>query len=113
MPKSKIHRGSAGVLSDDKIGPEPKRVKKTVIERFQKLDDLSSTVSDILDDMGIIGCIGTSTLRPTIPSARIVGTAITVRNVPQRKDVHVVATSKRNFMPRLREFTRLTPAMFS
>jgi len=109
MPKRKIQKRSAGVLSNDKIGPNPKRVKKSVIERFKKLNDLSSTVSDILDDMGIIGCIGASILRPTIPAERIIGRAITVRNVPQRRDTHVVATEKRNFMAEIEGIHQANP----
>ncbi|OFW56581.1 MAG: hypothetical protein A2Y75_08895 [Candidatus Solincola sediminis] len=109
MSERKRQRGAAGVLPNDKIGAAPKRIKKSVIERFLKLNDLSSTVSDILDDMGIVGCVGASTLRPTIPAARIVGTAITVRNVPQRKNTHVVAMDKRNFMAEIEGINQAEP----
>jgi 4-hydroxy-4-methyl-2-oxoglutarate aldolase len=109
MAERKRQKAAAGVLPNDKIGAAPKRVKKSVIERFMKLNDLSSTVSDILDNMGIIGCVGTSTLHPTISTARIVGTAITVRNVPQRKDSHVVATDKRNFMAEIEGINQADP----
>jgi 4-hydroxy-4-methyl-2-oxoglutarate aldolase len=109
MTERKRQREAAGVLPNDKIGASPKRIKKSVIERFLKLNDLSSTVSDILDNMGIVGSVGSSTLRPTIPAARIVGTAITVRNVPQRKDPHVVATDKRNFMAEIEGINQSDP----
>jgi regulator of RNase E activity RraA len=109
MPKPKRKKESAGVLPNDRIGPLPKRVKKTVIERFLKINDLSGTVSDILDDMGIVGCLGTSILRPTIANTRIVGPAITVRNVTQRKDTHVVATERRNFMAEIEGVNQAGP----
>lgn len=109
MTKGPQHKGSAGVLADDRIGAAPRRAKKSVIERFLKLNDLSGTVSDILDGMGIVGCVGASILRPTIPAARIVGTAITVRNVPQRKDPHVVATANTNFMAEIEGIHQADP----
>jgi regulator of RNase E activity RraA len=109
MTKRKRQKGSAGVLPNEKIGAAPKRVKKGIIERFLKINDLSGTVSDILDDMGIVACLGTSTLRPTIPNTRIVGSAITVRNVPQRKDTHVVATERRNFMAEIEGVNQAGP----
>lgn len=94
MPAHQQHKGSAGRLPDSRIGPQPKRVSKEIITRFEKLKDMAGTVSDVLDQMGIVGCVGTSSLRPTIASARVVGTAITVRNVTQRNAPYANAERK-------------------
>ena len=61
-----------------------RRVAPSFIERLGAIDDLSSTVSDVLDQMGLVGAVCASTLRPTLPGGRIIGTAITVRNQGQR-----------------------------
>jgi regulator of RNase E activity RraA len=46
------------------------------------LPDLTGMTSDALDEIGLERTIDASTLRPTIPSSRVVGRAITVLNVP-------------------------------
>ena len=109
MPERKRPKGAAGRMSDDKIGPEPKRAKKAVIERFKSLKDLSGTVSDVLDQMGIVGCVGASELRPTIPDTCIVGTAITVRNVPQRRNTHVNSTENQVLMAEIEGINQADP----
>jgi 4-hydroxy-4-methyl-2-oxoglutarate aldolase len=64
-------------------GEVPARVPREIIDRFKRIGDLSSTVSDVLDQMGLVGAVGTSELMPTLPNQRIVGTAVTVRNAEQ------------------------------
>ncbi len=61
------------------------RVSKEIIDRYYKLEDMSTTVSDILDGYGIDGAIPTSYLKPVIPGSKIVGNAVTIRNIPVRK----------------------------
>ena len=61
------------------------RVKKEIIDRYYALEDMSTTVSDILDGYGIYGAIPTSCLKPVIPGSKIVGPAVTIRNIPVRK----------------------------
>lgn len=109
MPERQRHKGAAGRMSIDKIGPEPKRAKKEVIERFKNLKDLSGTVSDALDQMGIVGCVGASELRPTIPDRCIVGTAITVRNVPQRRNTYVNSTENQVLMAEIEGINQADP----
>ena len=62
-----------------------KRTPKEIIDRYYKLEDMSTTVSDILDGYGIDGAIPTSYLKPVIPGSKIVGNAVTIRNIPVRK----------------------------
>lgn len=69
-----------------KIAPE--RVKSLDIERppkdlidgFKALGDATGIVSDVMDNLGIVGALPGSRLKPTIPGATIVGPALTLRN---------------------------------
>ncbi len=61
------------------------RVKKEIIDGYLSMDDMSTTVSDVLDSYGIDGAIPTSYLKPVIPGSKIVGPAVTIRNIPVRK----------------------------
>jgi regulator of RNase E activity RraA len=72
----------------------PARIARSVIERFEQMTDLSSTVSDVLDEMGIVGAVGSSRLRPSLPGGRVIGTAITVRNVEQRRSAFAAVTDR-------------------
>ena len=79
-------RKPTGVLPVEWIRTPAPRVSRATIERFLALEDLSGTVSDVLDSLGYRGVVGASILLPTIATARIVGPAVTVRNVPQDLD---------------------------
>jgi 4-hydroxy-4-methyl-2-oxoglutarate aldolase len=70
-----------GKLKPEAIGmTELPRLDARILDGFRALGDLTGTVSDALDDCGITGAVPASVLRPTDPSARIVGQAITVLN---------------------------------
>jgi regulator of RNase E activity RraA len=93
-----VAQRGAGFLPDSRIRPAPKPIPTAVLERYRKLNDLSGTMSDVLDAKGIAGTISASRLKPTIADARIVGRAITVRNVPQRLDPYVALSDSSNLM---------------
>jgi 4-hydroxy-4-methyl-2-oxoglutarate aldolase len=59
------------------------RAPKEVIDGFLALGDLTSTVSDAMDELGLHGVVPASMLRPTIPGSRVVGPALTLRNIEQ------------------------------
>lgn len=59
------------------------RVPQATIDAFLSLGDMTSTVSDAMDEIGLYGVVPASRLRPTITGARIVGPAITLRNIEQ------------------------------
>lgn len=59
------------------------RVPRATIDAFLSLGDMTSTVSDAMDEIGLYGVVPASRLRPTITGARIVGPAITLRNIEQ------------------------------
>jgi regulator of RNase E activity RraA len=58
-----------------------------IVEGFKALGDSTGIVSDVMDELGIpAGVIGASVLKPTLPGTTIVGPALTVRNILQRRD---------------------------
>ncbi|QLC24854.1 RraA family protein [Parasphingopyxis algicola] len=65
-------------------GDVPAPIPRSLIKRLEAIGDLSSTVSDVLDELGLVGAVGASALRPTLPGGRVIGRAITVRNQEQR-----------------------------
>lgn len=52
-----------------------------IVEGFRAFGDLTGTASDAMDELGIVGVVPAAVLRPTDPKARIVGRALTVRNI--------------------------------
>ncbi|MES2187758.1 MAG: RraA family protein [Pseudomonadota bacterium] len=69
-----------------------------VLEGFRSLGDASGVVSDIFDELGITGVLSASTFRPTIAGACVVGTALTVRNIPLRQHPYEAAKARVNGM---------------
>jgi 4-hydroxy-4-methyl-2-oxoglutarate aldolase len=74
-------------------GPD---IEPEILKRYLAVFDLSGTVSDALDEYGIETVIGSSTLRPTITDARIVGQATTVRNVPVPRQAYLNTNTRQN-----------------
>lgn len=74
------------------------RPNEDVLARYRALGDATCAVSDALDDLGIRGAVAASTLVPTIASARMIGTALTLRNVFRQEDPMVAASRKDNRM---------------
>jgi 4-hydroxy-4-methyl-2-oxoglutarate aldolase len=70
-------------------------VAQNILDGFRNLGDLTGTVSDVLDQLGIVGAVPASVLRPSDPKARIVGRALTVYNRARTQSVpEAVATKK-------------------
>ena len=61
------------------------RVSAEVTQGYLALTDLTTTVADSLDKYGICGAVAWSHLPNLVPGKRVAGTAITLRNVPERK----------------------------
>jgi regulator of RNase E activity RraA len=57
-------------------------IAAATLDGFRALPDLTGMTSDAMDLLGIAGSAPASVLRPTDSSARIVGRALTVRNLP-------------------------------
>jgi len=63
------------------------RVEPRIVAEFLEMDDLTGMVSDLLDSIGLCGAIPASYLAPIVSDKKLVGTAITLRSVPERKTV--------------------------
>lgn len=71
-----------GKLPPDAFGMlELPALPHDLVEGFRNLPDLTGTTSDVMDELGIIGAVPAAVLRPNDPSARVVGRALTVRNI--------------------------------
>ena len=77
---------------------ETPRPPEGIIEGYRALGDASGIVSDAMDELGITGVVGASVLKPTIAGSRIVGPALTVRNIVQREHVYEAARRHVNKM---------------
>ena len=77
---------------------ETPRPPEGIIEGYRALGDATGIISDVMDELGITGVVGAAVLKPTIAGARIVGTALTVRNIVQREHVYETARQHVNKM---------------
>ena len=69
----------------------PPRLSADVLARFAALEDLCGNLSDALDQLGLVGAVPASVLRPHLPASRMVGQAVTVRNVERSGSAHANA----------------------
>ena len=88
---------------------ETPRPPAGVIEGFKSLGDATGVISDVMDELGITGAIGASTLKPTIPGSIIVGPALTLRNVMQREHPYETARAHVNKMAEFEAHNLATP----
>lgn len=85
---SDFEKKLSGIIPKDRIHCfDFTRPSREMIERYLQMEDLTSGISDILDEKGIHGAIPGSVLQPIIPGKRIAGPAITLRHMPERKTV--------------------------
>src|SRR5688572_635187 len=66
------------------------------IEAYKALTDLTGTVSDAMDELGIVGVVPACTLPPVNTGTRVVGRALTVRNIQRSAQIHKAAQEKTN-----------------
>lgn len=92
-------RALTGKLSRERIVMlELPRLPTAQVEAYRSLVDLTGTVSDALDALGIAGAVPASTLAPMLAGKRAVGQAVTVRNVEKKQQIFRAATEKVNLM---------------
>jgi 4-hydroxy-4-methyl-2-oxoglutarate aldolase len=92
MPKTPI-----GKLPHDAIRLlELPRLAPQVIQGFRELVDLTGTLSDAFDELGIVGVIPAYVLPPVNLGKRIVGPALTVRNIARPIQIHKAALERTN-----------------
>ncbi len=77
------------------------RPSRAVIEDFLALTDLAGTVSDAMDELGIDAAIPAGVLHPMLPGARMVGPAVTVRNIRQSVPPTLGAMERKSKQPDL------------
>lgn len=72
------------------------RLPAQVLEGYRALVDLTGTVSDAMDELGIVGVVPAYVLPPVTTGVRIVGPALTVRNIQRTAQIHRAALDKTN-----------------
>jgi len=72
------------------------RLPQDIIEGFKVLVDLTGTISDAMDELGIVGVVPAYVLPPVNNGTRIVGPALTVRNIQRTAQIHKAAQEKTN-----------------
>lgn len=77
---------------------EVPRLPQETIDAYARLVDLTGSISDAMDSLGLAGVVPASVLPPHLPTKRIVGQAVTVRNVERQQSVFRSATEKVNLM---------------
>lgn len=82
-----------GRVAAEHVRDNPGQVDAQWIDRLRRLGDLSSLVSDVLDEFGLEGTVAASALRPNLDTA-VVGTAVTLRNVRQDVNAHTNVTNR-------------------
>jgi regulator of RNase E activity RraA len=72
------------------------RLPPDILDGFRQLVDLTGTVSDSCDELGIVAVISAYVLPPVSTGKRVVGQALTVRNIARDVQVHKAALEKIN-----------------
>jgi regulator of RNase E activity RraA len=72
------------------------RLPQDILEGYRRLVDLTGTVSDAMDELGIVGVVPAYVLPPVTAGKRIVGPALTVRNIQRTAQIHKAALDKTN-----------------
>lgn len=72
------------------------RLPAEILAGYRTLVDLTGTVSDAMDELGIVGVVPAYVLPPVTPGTRIVGPALTVRNIQRTAQIQRAALEKTN-----------------
>lgn len=72
------------------------RLPSEILGAYRALVDLTGTVSDAMDELGIVGVVPAHALPPVATGTRIVGPAVTVRNIQRTAQIHRAALDKTN-----------------
>lgn len=85
------------------------RLDSDVLARYAALEDLTGTVSDAMDNLGLCGAIPASVLQPTLASRRMIGQAVTVRNVARRDSPTTAAATGKSSMGEHEAYNQAEP----
>ena len=72
------------------------RLPQDIVDAYKVLVDLTGTVSDAMDELGIVGVVPAYVLPPVASGTRIVGPALTLRNIQRTAQIHKAAQEKTN-----------------
>jgi regulator of RNase E activity RraA len=72
------------------------RLPQDLVAGFKLLVDLTGTLSDAMDELGIVGVVPAYRLPPVTNGTRVVGPALTVRNIQRTAQIHKAAQEKTN-----------------
>ncbi len=90
-----MSRTTLGKLPRDAIRMlELPRLPAQMLEGFKALVDLTGTISDAMDQLGIVGVVPALSLPPVANGTRLVGPALTVRNIAHATQIHKAALDK-------------------
>ena len=67
-----------------------------LIQGYKALVDLTGTISDAMDELGVVGVVPACVLPPVNTGTRIVGRALTLRNIQRTAQIHKAAQDKTN-----------------
>lgn len=70
------------------------RLPADILAGFAALIDLTGTVSDAMDQLGIVGVVPAYLLPPVNTGTRVVGPALTLRNIAHATQIHKAALDK-------------------
>ena len=90
MPKTtlgKLPREAIRMLEIPRVAPE-------ILAGLRSLIDLTGTLSDACDELGLVAVIPAYVLPPVNTGKRIVGPAVTVRNIAHSAQIHTAANDK-------------------
>lgn len=85
------------------------RVAPEILARYAGLDDLTGTVSDAMDNLGLSGAIPASILKPSLGPRRMVGQAVTVRNAERSDSPTRAAASGKGLMGEHEAYNQAQP----
>lgn len=72
------------------------KLSADLIQGYKALVDLTGTISDAMDELGIVGVVPACVLPPVNTGTRIVGRALTLRNIQRTAQIHKAAQDKTN-----------------
>jgi 4-hydroxy-4-methyl-2-oxoglutarate aldolase len=61
------------------------RLDRALLTKLAELPGLTPTASDVMDELGVSLVVGADVLRPRLEGARVVGQAVTLRYLPERR----------------------------
>jgi 4-hydroxy-4-methyl-2-oxoglutarate aldolase len=71
-------------------------IPRDLIEGYKALVDLTGTISDAMDELGIVGVVPACNLPPVNTGTRVVGRALTLRNIQRTAQIHKAAQERTN-----------------